>query len=48
MMKTFEQQLMQECNVLELLLESSTDEKQQKAIISMLCDIIKYLNHHRH
>ena len=48
MIKTFEQQIMSECNLLELLLESSTDEKQQKAIRNMLCDIIKYLNHHRH
>ena len=48
MMKIFEQQLMQECNVLELLLESSTDEKQQKAIYDMLVSIAAYLNHHRH
>ena len=44
MKKTFNEQLMEECNVLELL-ENSNDESQQKAIISMLCDMVKYLNH---
>ena len=48
MIKTFEQQIMSECNVLELLLESSTDEKQQRAIRNMLVSIAAYLNHHRH
>ena len=48
MIKNFEQQLMQECNVLELLLEESTDEKQQKVIYDMLVSIAAYLNHHKH
>lgn len=47
MMKTFEKELMSECNVLELLLESATDEKQQKAIYDMLISIAAYLNHRR-
>ena len=45
MIKTFEKKLMRECNVLELLLESSTDEKQQRAIYDMLVSIAAYLNH---
>ena len=46
MIKTFEEQLMKECNVLELLLEESTDKAQSKAIRDMLVSIAKYLNHY--
>ena len=43
--ESYEMALMQEMEVLVGLLENSNDEAQQKAIISMLCDMIKYLNH---
>ena len=43
-MKNFEQQLMQEMEILVELLENSNDNSQQKAIVSMLCDMVKYLN----
>ena len=46
MKRTFEEQLMEECNVLELLLEESTDEEQSKAIRNMLVSIAEYLNHY--
>ena len=46
MKRTFEEQLMEECSVLELLLEESTDEAQSKAIRSMLVSIAEYLNHY--
>ena len=46
-MKNFEQQLMQEMEILVDLLENSNNNSQQKAIRNMLCDIIKYLNHRR-
>ena len=46
-MKTFEQQLMQEMEILFELLENSNDNSQQKSIVSTLCDIIKYLNHNK-
>ena len=46
MKRTFEEQLMEECNVLELLLEESTDESQSKAIRNMLVSIAEYLNHY--
>ena len=45
MKRTFEEQLMRECEVLVSLLEMSTDEAQQKAIRNMLCEIAIYLNH---
>ena len=45
MKRTFEEQLMEECNVLVSLLEMSTDDAQQKAIRNMLCEIAIYLNH---
>ena len=48
MIKTFEQQIMSEMEILVELLENSNDNAQQKAIRNMLCDIIKYLNHNRH
>ena len=41
----YELALMSEMEILVQLLENSNDEAQQKAIISMLCDMIKYLNH---
>ena len=45
-MKTFEQQLMQEMEILLFeLLENSNDNAQQKAIYDMLVPITKYLNH---
>ena len=43
--ESYEMSLMQEKEVLVELLENSNDEAQQKAIISMLCDMVKYLNH---
>ena len=43
--ESYEMALMQEMEVLMELLENSNDEAQQKVIISMLCDMIKYLNH---
>ena len=43
--ESYEMALMQEMEVLVELLENSNDEAQQKAIISMLCDMVKYLNH---
>ena len=45
MMKNFEQQIMQEMEILVELLENSNDNFQQKAIRNMLCNIIKYINH---
>lgn len=45
MKRTFEEQLMEECNVLVSLLEMSNDDAQQKAIRNMLCEIAIYLNH---
>ena len=45
MIKTFEQQLMQEMEILVELLENSNDNAQQKAIRNMLCEIAIYLNH---
>ena len=43
--KSYELALISEMEILVELLENSNDESQQKAIISMLCDMIKYLNH---
>ena len=43
--ESYELALMQEMEILVQLLENSNDEAQQKAIVSMLCDMIKYLNH---
>lgn len=48
MKRTFEEQLIEECNVLELLLEESTDEAQLKAIRNMLVSIAEYLNHYEY
>ena len=42
--ESYELALMQEMGILVELLENSNDEAQQKAIISMLCDMVKYLN----
>ena len=43
--ESYELALMQEMEILVELLKNSNDESQQKAIISMLCDMVKYLNH---
>ena len=43
--ESYELALMSEMEILVQLLENSNDEAQQKAIISMLCDMVKYLNH---
>ena len=43
--ESYEMALMSEMEILVQLLENSNDEAQQKAIISMLCDMVKYLNH---
>ena len=43
--ESYELALMQEMEILVQLLENSNDEAQQKTIVSMLCDMIKYLNH---
>ena len=43
--ESYEMALMNEMEILVQLLENSNDEAQQKAIVSMLCDMIKYLNH---
>ena len=45
--ESYELALMQEMEILVELLENSNDEGQQKAIISMLCDMVKYLNHNK-
>lgn len=46
--ESYEMALMQEMEVLVELLENSNDEAQQKAIISMLCNMVKYLNKQKH
>ena len=43
--ESYDLALMSEMEILVQLLENSNDEAQQKAIVSMLCDMIKYLNH---
>ena len=43
--ESYELALMSEMEILVQLLENSNDEAQQKAIVSILCDMIKYLNH---
>ena len=43
--ESYELALMSEMEILVQLLENSNDEAQQKTIVSMLCDIVKYLNH---
>ena len=43
--ESYELALMQEMEILVELLENSNDDAQQKVIISMLCDMVKYLNH---
>lgn len=45
--ESYEMALMQEMEILVELLENSNDEGQQKAIVSMLCDMVKYLNHNK-
>ena len=44
MKPTFKEQLLEEIEVLLQLLENSTDEKQQDAIIKMVTELIKYVN----
>ena len=44
MKPTFKEQLLEEIEVLLQLLENSTDEKQQDAIIKMVTQLIKYIN----
>ena len=44
---SYEMALMSEMEILVNLLENSNDEAQQKAIVSMLCDMVKYLNHNK-
>ena len=44
MKPTFKEQLLEETEVLLQLLENSTDEKQQDAIIKMVVQLIKYIN----
>ena len=45
--ESYELALMQEMEILMQLLENSNDEAQQKTIISMLCDMTRYLNHNK-
>ena len=45
--ESYESALVGEMEILVQLLENSNDEAQQKAIVSMLCDIVKYLNHNK-
>ena len=40
--ESYESALVGEMEILVELLENSNDEAQQKAIISMLCDMVKY------
>ena len=44
MKPSFKEQLLEEIEVLLQLLENSTDEKQQDAIIKMVAQLIKYVN----
>ena len=44
MKPTFKEQLLEEIEILLQLLENSTDEKQQNAIIKMVAQLIKYIN----
>ena len=44
MKPTFKEQLLEEIEVLLQLLENSTAEKQQDAIIKMVAQLIKYVN----
>ena len=43
--ESYEMALMNEMEILVELLKNSNDEYQQKVIVSMLCDMVKYLNH---
>ena len=45
--ESYELALMQEMEILVELLKNSNDEDQQKAIVSMLCDMTRYLNHNK-
>ena len=45
--ESYEMALMSEMEILVKLLENSNDEAQQKAIISILCDMVKYLNNNK-
>lgn len=44
MKPSFKEQLLEEIEILLQLLENSTDEKQQDAIIKMVAQLIKYVN----
>ena len=44
MKPTFKEQLLEEIEILLQLLENSTDEKQQNAIIKVVAQLIKYVN----
>lgn len=44
MKPSFKEQLLEEIEILLQLLENSTDEKQQDAIIKMVAHLIKYVN----
>lgn len=44
MKPTFKEQLLEEIEILLQLLENSTDEKQQDAIVKMVAQLIKYVN----
>lgn len=44
---SYESALVGEMEILVQLLENSNDEAQQKAIVSILCDMVKYLNHNK-
>ena len=44
MKPSFKEQLLEEIEILLQLLENTTDEKQQDAIIKMTTQLIKYVN----
>lgn len=41
----YEYALCEEMEILVELLENSTDENQQQAIVKMLCEMVRALNH---
>lgn len=44
MKETFVNQLTEELELLELLLEESTDKQQEQSIIKMMVDLSRYIN----
>ena len=44
MKETFVNQLTEELELLELLLEESTDKQQEQSIIRMMVDLSRYIN----